>query len=242
MKKMKVPAIRIFIALSTLLALLIPLSYVLSRTTFFKASAATGTLTVNTSSQVNTGTNTAAQFTDKDNTSYLLDPASTGTSLAVAGNVGIGTYTPRARLHVATDTTALTGKSALIVDQLESQDIFTASASGTTKFIIQNSGNVGIGKTPTSALDVSGTVNAAVFGTSTEKKSAGCSTASCTATATCTAGKIVYFGMKSTTSAACDTNYTNCSAYCGVGGSTNSCAATSTGSAASVVIYCAKIQ
>ena len=62
-----------------------------------------------------------------------------------AGNVGIGTTAPGGKLHVATNTTTLTGKPALIVDQLESEDLLTASASGTTKFVIDESGNTFVG-------------------------------------------------------------------------------------------------
>jgi len=51
------------------------------------------------------------------------------------------------RGEFSNSTTYLSGKSALIVDQYESQDIFTASASGTPKFTISNVGNVGIGAT-----------------------------------------------------------------------------------------------
>ena len=68
------------------------------------------------------------------------------------GNVGIGTTTPEGKLHVATNTTTLTGKSALIVDQLETEDLLTASASGTTKLVVDNAGKVYVG-----ALDVSQT-------------------------------------------------------------------------------------
>ncbi|MBU0570397.1 hypothetical protein KKB40_06525 [Patescibacteria group bacterium] len=61
------------------------------------------------------------------------------------GNIGIGDTTPESKLKIATNTTTLTGKSALIIDQLESEDIFTASASGTTKFMVNNSGQVYMG-------------------------------------------------------------------------------------------------
>ncbi len=161
-----------------------------------------------------------------------------GAFLTTAGKAGIGTTSPLSRLHVATDTTALTGKSALIVDQLESQDIFTASASGTTKFVIDNSGNVGIGKTPASALDVSGTLNATVYNFTLESKTAECTSASCVATATCTTGYTYLIGFRSTNSAACDTNPSSCTAYC-QGPGTNNCTVTSTANnAASVRIVC----
>lgn len=208
-----------------------------------KAQAATGTLTISSSSTDISGTAIATQFIDSDNTSYLLDPAATGTSLTIAGNAGIGTTNPAAKLHIATNVTTLTGKAALVVDQLENQPILTASASGTAKFVILNSGYVGIGSTvPASALDVNGTISATVFGTSLERNTSDCSTSTCTITANCSSGETVFFGMKSVTSNACDTNYTNCSSYCGVGGANSSCSATSTGSAASVVIYCGKLN
>lgn len=164
-----------------------------------------------------------------------------GASMAVLGSVGIGTTAPATKLHVATNTTTLTGKSALIVDQLESQDILTASASGTPKLVILNNGNVGIGFTaPASALDVNGTINATVFDVVGVDKTANCATAGCTATATCAAGHYVMFGMKAVTVATCNTNPNNCTSHCTVGSA--SCAATSTGSAASVHIYCGKIN
>ncbi|MCL5095256.1 MAG: tail fiber domain-containing protein [Patescibacteria group bacterium] len=51
------------------------------------------------------------------------------------------------------------GKAALIVNQIQNQDLFTASASGTPKFVIANSGNVGIGTTsPAYKLEVNGTL------------------------------------------------------------------------------------
>jgi excisionase family DNA binding protein len=56
--------------------------------------------------------------------------------------LGIGTDSPTSKLHVKTDTSNLLGKSALIVDQMESEDIFTASASGAIKYVIDNDGNI----------------------------------------------------------------------------------------------------
>ncbi|MDP2638464.1 MAG: MerR family transcriptional regulator, partial [Candidatus Levybacteria bacterium] len=57
-------------------------------------------------------------------------------------------------------TIAYSGTSALMVNQVQSQDILTASASGITKFVINNAGNVGIGiPNPSSfALQVAGSI------------------------------------------------------------------------------------
>lgn len=51
------------------------------------------------------------------------------------------------------------GNALMVLDQRSTQDIFVASVSGTTKFILANSGNVAIGTTSTSSynLDVTGT-------------------------------------------------------------------------------------
>ncbi len=54
-----------------------------------------------------------------------------------------------------------TGKALAIFNETGDQAIFTASASGTTRFVIQNDGNVGIGiANPSHNLSVVGTVNA----------------------------------------------------------------------------------
>jgi hypothetical protein len=69
----------------------------------------------------------------------------TGTALFVegsSGNVGIGGTTPTSKLHVSG---AVTGKALAIFNETGDQDILTASASGTTKFVVGNSGNATIG-------------------------------------------------------------------------------------------------
>jgi len=64
------------------------------------------------------------------------------------GNVGIGTTSPTSALYVTRPLSfGVTGKALAIFDQIENQDIFAASASGTNRFVIQNGGNVGIGTT-----------------------------------------------------------------------------------------------
>ncbi len=54
----------------------------------------------------NTGVITASSFKDLQNTNYFLDPAASGTSLVVAGNVGIGTTNPTDSLYINTTTVA----------------------------------------------------------------------------------------------------------------------------------------
>lgn len=73
-----------------------------------------------------------------------------------SGNVGIGTTAPVGKLDI---DGAAVGKALVILNETGDQAIFTASKSGTTKFLIDNNGNVGIGTTNTSnaMLSVSGT-------------------------------------------------------------------------------------
>lgn len=71
-------------------------------------------------------------------------------------NVGIGTTTPLGKLNVEG---AAVGKALTILNELGDQNIFTASASGTTRFVITNTGNVGIGSSaPAAKLDVQGEI------------------------------------------------------------------------------------
>ncbi len=72
------------------------------------------------------------------------------------GTVGIGTTSPTTYFHV---TGAKVGKALSIFDETGDQALLTASASGVTKFLVDHSGNVGIGTTaPLGALDVRGNI------------------------------------------------------------------------------------
>ena len=58
-----------------------------------------------------------------------------------ASNVGIGNSTPNSQFYVTRPLTlGVTGKALAIFDQIENQDILTASAGGVTKFTIKNDG------------------------------------------------------------------------------------------------------
>lgn len=60
--------------------------------------------------------------------------------------VGLGTSTPTSQLHVTRPlSNGATGKALAIFDQIENQDIFTASKGGTPKFIIGQNGEIGLG-------------------------------------------------------------------------------------------------
>jgi site-specific recombinase XerD len=79
-----------------------------------------------------------------------------GITLLDSGNVGINTTTPLGRLNVVGSSAAPIGKAALVLIQNETNgDLFTASAGATTRFVINNAGNVGIGTSlPASLLNI----------------------------------------------------------------------------------------
>ena len=95
-----------------------------------------------------TGQAYARSFVDLDNSTYLLDPAATGTSLATVGSIGIGTATPLTAtgLHVNKATSA---NSMLVLNQLDTVgtigDFIAASASGVTQFRVDSTGDVIVG-------------------------------------------------------------------------------------------------
>lgn len=83
-----------------------------------------------------------------------------------ANRIGINTTTPLASLDLRSmlgtipvaSISGNTSQAALIVDQSGIGDIFTASSSGETRFVIKSNGNVGIGVAdPTSKLSIAGT-------------------------------------------------------------------------------------
>lgn len=116
-------------------------------------AAYTSTFTYNDA----TGSNNLFNLTDttsNSGTGYLLNvTTATGSSVkplhvsaagieslmvTATGNVGIGTTSPASKLEVKTSNTNLTGKAAVIVNQLENQDLLTASSSGLTRFTVTN--------------------------------------------------------------------------------------------------------
>ncbi len=61
------------------------------------------------------------------------------------GQLGVGEGSPISQLHVSRPLSfGTTGKSLAIFDQIENQDILTASAGGITKFVITNGGDLRI--------------------------------------------------------------------------------------------------
>ena len=70
---------------------------------------------VDTSGNIDTtGTVTGEVFYDKTSTSYYLDPANTGSSLLIAGSIGINDLSPDAKLDI--DSTLTTGGDFLITN------------------------------------------------------------------------------------------------------------------------------
>lgn len=103
---------------------------------------------------------------DNDFTFSFNNSASTlGSTLTAGTRFGINTTSAHATLDIRSSLGTIpvasisgnTSMAALIVDQSGSGDIFTASSSGNTRFVVKENGNVGIGvSNPTSKLQVGG--------------------------------------------------------------------------------------
>ncbi|KKT37860.1 MAG: Cell wall surface anchor family protein [Candidatus Gottesmanbacteria bacterium GW2011_GWB1_44_11c] len=83
------------------------------------------------------------------------------------GRVGIGTTVPTSRLQVSNSGQTVLGKALVAFDQYENQPILVASASGAAKFMVDYTGNVGIGNTaPAGLLQVGSSATASFVVTS----------------------------------------------------------------------------
>ncbi|MBU1173125.1 MAG: hypothetical protein KKD44_26475, partial [Proteobacteria bacterium] len=115
-----------------------------------------GTIYGNVSGTINPGFTTGsvifqgASGLAEDNPNFFWDDTN--------NKLGVGTNSPTSRLHVATNTTTLTGKSAFIVDQWETEDILTASASGSTKMTLTNDGTLQLYNASSTISNTSGDI------------------------------------------------------------------------------------
>lgn len=116
----------------------------------------TGTIAIGTGSQaraINIGTGAASQALTIGST----NTTSTTTIQSGTGNILLGTNTGNGTVIVQPNGG---GQASLIVKNQGVGDLLTASSGASTKFVIDKNGQVGIGQsTPTSLLDVEGTVN-----------------------------------------------------------------------------------
>ncbi len=109
------------------------------------------------SSPLTFGTDNDFSFSFNNTTSTLGSTLTSGTRLGINTISALATLDLRSSLGTI-PTASISGNtsmSSLIVDQSGSGDIFTASSSGQTRFVVKNNGNVGIGSTgPDAKLDV----------------------------------------------------------------------------------------
>ena len=98
------------------------------------------------------------------NSLFIYDQAASAFRMLInsSGNVGIGTVTPTSKLHV---TGAVTGKALTIFDETGDQAIFTASASGVSRFTIANNGDGTQTSTETTGVVYSMFMNSLTSGT-----------------------------------------------------------------------------
>jgi hypothetical protein len=123
----------------------------------------------NTQSQLTSTSVRAPIFYDSGDTTYYLDPANSGTSLLVAGKVGIGTTSPVAKLHVIGTSSTNENVGPLFVTHdfsgthgygiIVSRDNSTDTAAlslgadnGNNAIIAANNGDLRIGKQQASTL------------------------------------------------------------------------------------------
>ncbi len=109
------------------------------------------------------GYNSGAIIYNRENTAMSFGTnATTRMTIAAGGTIGIGTTVPLSTLDVRAQSGTLsvasvsgqTSFAALVADNSGVGDIFTASSSGLNRFVIKQSGNVGIGTTlPGGILD-----------------------------------------------------------------------------------------
>ncbi len=87
------------------------------------------------------GSGTAGQIAFFDGTGSLSSETSGFSWDALTKKLGIGTDTPTGKLTVSG---AAAGKALAVFDETGNQDIITASASGTTQFVLSRNGNLAI--------------------------------------------------------------------------------------------------
>ncbi|MDD4984689.1 MAG: hypothetical protein PHQ43_02695, partial [Dehalococcoidales bacterium] len=132
--------------------------FTLDAANVLKVSNPTGNILLTaTGGIIDTASNIHAPiFKDRNDASYYLDPSSAANSLLVAGNIGIGTTTPTAKLTVAgTDGGVITAILQAVNGQ--SADILRIQSPTSNLVSVTSSGNLGIGTTaPANKLSVQG--------------------------------------------------------------------------------------
>jgi hypothetical protein len=147
---------------------------------FTGSVSVTGSLTVTTNGTelqvTSNGVNLGNALTDSHIISGSLRVNPNGLFVSGSGNVGIGTVTPFNPLHIVSNTLSQlniqassgntnaqinlepTGTGIALIGPANNVDLaFRTNA--TTRMLISGSGNVGIGTTPLTTLDVNGTIN-----------------------------------------------------------------------------------
>jgi site-specific recombinase XerD len=106
------------------------------------------------------GTDNDFTFAFDNSTSTLGSTLTAGTRLGINTTSALATVDIRSSLGTipVASISGNTSMAALVVDQSGSGDIFTASSSGETRFVVKSNGNVGVGVAdPTSKLQIAGT-------------------------------------------------------------------------------------